>query len=88
MAGEVLAVTLSVEQLRELMRAAVREELENHSGPKEILVISEAAEFLQMHPKVLSKKAAAGEIPAHKFGPEWRFLRSELLAHIAGKKVA
>lgn len=81
-------VVMTAAQVEALMRAAVRAELENHSGPKEVLVISEAAEFLQMHPKVLSKKAAAGEIPAHKFGPEWRFIRAELLAHIAGKQVA
>ncbi|MBN1552400.1 HEAT repeat domain-containing protein [bacterium] len=49
---------------------------------KEILNIKEAGEYLSIHPEVLRKKAASGEIPGKKLGSgkksPWRFHKADL----------
>ena len=77
-AKNTLLVTLTIGDLAELVRKCVREELEQHSPPdvKEVLTLDEAAKLLDLHPKVLQKKARDGEIPGSKLGSGWRFMRS------------
>src|SRR5688500_5797644 len=84
-----MIVTLTVEQLKALVRSELKEmeaRLAN-AGPKEVLLLEEAAEFLGYHSKAVVKRAKPGEIPAHKIGQEWRFLRSELIAYVAAQPV-
>ena len=50
---------------------------------KEVLTGQEAASFLRLSTKTLYERAAAGLIPGKKVGRPWRFLRSELEAHLA-----
>ena len=42
----------------------------------------EAAAFLGMHADTLRERAAKGIIPGAKVGKEWRFLVSDLAAHL------
>src|SRR5690348_3284256 len=84
-----LALTLTVEQLRELVRKAVREELTHRTqDAPAVLTLEQAAKLLDMHPKVVVKYARTGGLPSHKIGPEWRFLRSELIGWVASSEVA
>jgi len=43
------------------------------------LSLSEAAEFLKLHPMTLAAKARAGEIPGAKLGKRWVFLEVDLM---------
>lgn len=45
----------------------------------ELLTSDEASEFLRISKTTLYKLARDGEIPAHKIGREWRFLKNVLL---------
>ena len=77
-----LAVTLTIEQLSELVREQLRAELERVklSGIKEVLTLSEAAEFLDRHPKKVMELVRAKHLPAHYISErEPRFKRTELL---------
>jgi excisionase family DNA binding protein len=49
----------------------------------EILTLEEAAALLRVSDDVLRARAQAGELPARRFGEEWRFARSALLAWLA-----
>lgn len=82
-------VVLEVEQLRSLIREAVRAELANVRQPEEWLDVKGAAEYLGLCREYLCKLARRGEIPASRLGRDWRFRRSELDAHMAkqGRKV-
>jgi excisionase family DNA binding protein len=78
-----LAVTLTVEQLAELVRKAVRDEVARlpQSGAREVLTLPEAAELLGRHPKVVMQLVRTGSLPAHFISErEPRFKRTELLA--------
>jgi excisionase family DNA binding protein len=44
-----------------------------------------AAILLKVSTKTLLRLARAGELPARKVGREWRFEKSALLDHIAGR---
>jgi excisionase family DNA binding protein len=45
---------------------------------EQLLTSNEAARILRIHPKVLERKAKAGEIPALKVGKFWRYRASAL----------
>ena len=77
-----LALNLTVEELAELMREQLRTELERMKlgGTKEVLTLSEAAEFLDRHPKKIMELVRAKRLPAHYISErEPRFKRAELL---------
>lgn len=50
---------------------------------REVLTTAQAAEFLQVHPKVIGRYVKSRKLPAHRIGREYRFLRSELICWIA-----
>jgi excisionase family DNA binding protein len=54
---------------------------------KEILTREEAAELVQLHPKVLVRYISEHGLPAHKIGSEYRFRRSELLQWINSQRI-
>lgn len=77
-----LAVTLTVEELGELVRGQLRAELERVKlgSAKEVLTLIEAAEFLDRHPKKVMELVRAKRLPAHYISErEPRFKRTELL---------
>jgi hypothetical protein len=82
-AREALAVTLTVEQLSELVREQLRVELERmpHGNVKEVFNLTEAAAFLDRHPKKVMELVRDKLLPAHFISErEPRFKRTELLA--------
>jgi hypothetical protein len=46
------------------------------------LNLTEAAEFLKMHPEELRRRAKLGEIPGAKVGKSWVFILQDLADHI------
>jgi excisionase family DNA binding protein len=38
----------------------------------------EAANFLRIHPRTITRMARAGQIPGFRIGTHWRFLRSDM----------
>lgn len=48
----------------------------------EILTTKEAADFLKLHEKTLSRLARQGKLPGNKIGGEWRFLKEDLVGWI------
>lgn len=83
------AVTLlTAEQLRAIVREAVREELKLvRSEDSDVLDTEAAGELLRMHPAVVARRAKKHELPGHQLpGGQWRFRRAELLAWLAEQK--
>jgi excisionase family DNA binding protein len=80
-----LAVTLTVDELEDLVRRVVRQELAAHvaAPAAEVLTREEAAELLRLHPHVLAKWVRTRGVPGQKVGSHWRFRRGELLAWLA-----
>ncbi len=80
---------ISREQLKELVREAVREEIgaPRVAEEREVLTREQAAELLQIHPDILVRYVRNESLPAQKIGPEWRFMRSELLAWLEARAV-
>lgn len=83
-----LAVTLTTEQLADLIRAAVRAELaEQRPKPlASVLTSEEAANFLKLPIDTLRKRVRKGEIPSFKIGALLRFRVSELEAFVKESK--
>lgn len=50
---------------------------------QDVMTAQQAAEFLQTSRDTLIRKARAGQLPAAKFGREWRFRRADLDAWLA-----
>jgi excisionase family DNA binding protein len=54
----------------------------------EVMTLVEAAKFLRVCGHTLSKHARDGKVPGQRIGREWRFLRSELEAHLRKTNVS
>lgn len=81
-----LAVTLTVDQLRALIREAVAES----SAPpsREVLTLAECAELLHRHPKVVMQCVRERGLPAHFISErEPRFIRCEVLEWLRDLKL-
>ena len=77
-----LAVTLTVDELSELVRLAVRAELAMGvvAPVKEVMMLTEVAELLGRHPKVVASLVREKGLPAHYISErEPRFKRAEVL---------
>ncbi len=50
--------------------------------PADVLDSRAAGKLLGLHPKVVERRARAGEIPAHQLpgGRKWRFMRADVMA--------
>ncbi len=48
-----------------------------------VLTLRQAAALLQLCERTVRELAAAGELPGHRVGQRWRFLRAELLEWLA-----
>ncbi len=54
----------------------------------EYLTAEQVAEKLQMHPTIVRRMLAAGELPGRKLGKSWRVVASELHEFMLGKTPA
>lgn len=73
-------VVLGREELRELVRDAVREALEERPRAPEWIDTAAAAELLQVTPRHVTKLAKSGELPGTQLGKLWRFRRADVEA--------
>lgn len=71
-------------ELEALIKRAVREALDHRTEPMEWLNSKAAATLLGISTRTLTKRAAAGEVPAHRIGRLWRFSRAELERCLTG----
>src|ERR1700689_3348481 len=49
----------------------------------EVLSLEEAAAFLKLPPDAVRRRAEEGDLPGRRFGKEWRFARTAVLAWLA-----
>jgi excisionase family DNA binding protein len=72
---------LTTDEVRELVRSVMREELANHRNPgREVLTAEHVAEMLEVHVRTVAKLVVRDGLPAHRLGREYRFNRAEVLA--------
>ena len=72
---------LTTDEVRELVRSVLREELANHQNPAtDVLTAERVAEMLEVHVKTVAKLVVRDGLPAHRLGREYRFRRAEVLA--------
>jgi excisionase family DNA binding protein len=83
-----MLVTLTVEELIELIRGIVRDELQEHSrSHPRVLTTAQVAERLGLHPKTVARLVRLEGLPAHRLGAvgEYRFLATEVDTWVAGR---
>jgi excisionase family DNA binding protein len=81
-------VLMSPEEVRDLVRNAVREELTSHRDPeRDVLTAEQVADMLAVHIKTVAKLVTRDALPAHRLGREYRFNRNEVLAWLAERAV-
>lgn len=81
-ANEIRVVTLTELELEGLLERAAAAAVAKVNTP-EVLTAEEAGELLRLHEQTIQRMAKDGVLPAHRVGREWRFRRSELLAHLS-----
>lgn len=86
MSEPVHVVTITVDQLREIVDDAVTQALDRqrHAGCDEWLDTDEAARLLRVHTRTVAKLAKSGALPATRVGRLWRFRRSDVEAYMSG----
>lgn len=86
-----LVVHMTGEQLAELVRDAVRAELERRerdAGPaSEWLDAEQAAGIVKVHPRTIRNLATNGALPGTRVGKQWRFRRADLDAYLLRMRV-
>lgn len=87
-AGSSRVIVVSVDELAELVRDAVRAEFERRDDrpePCDWIGVPEAAELLGVHPDTVGKMARKHGLPVHRVGRKLRFRRSELEAWVESR---
>ena len=51
----------------------------------ELLTTEEAAAYLRLHPRTISRLIKQGELPGVKVGRQWRVRRADLEARLRGR---
>ena len=74
-----ILITLSVDELKNLVRDCLREEL-NLKKEKEILSFRETMDLLGISASTLNKMKAEGKVPFRKAGKRILFQRKEVIA--------
>lgn len=55
-------------------------------APEEYISSVEAAVILRLHPETVRRLSREGELPFHRSNWQYRYLRSELVRYMAGKR--
>jgi excisionase family DNA binding protein len=77
--GDVRIITITPDELRALVREAVREEMAaKHVDPVEWIDATEAAKLLGVGTRTIQRLAKAGELPCTKLGTLLRFNRAAI----------
>lgn len=81
-------VLMSPEEVRDLVRTAIREELTSQRDPeRDVLTAEQVAGMLAVHVKTIAKLVARDGLPARRLGREYRFHRDEVLGWLAERAV-
>jgi excisionase family DNA binding protein len=81
--SDVRIITCTPDELRALVREAVREEMAStRVEPVEWIDASETAKLLGVHPRTVAKLAKAGKLPCTHVGTLLRFNRAEIDRHM------
>ena len=81
-------LVLTAEEVRDLVRTAVREELASQQHPeRDVLTAEHVADMLAVHVKTVAKLVVCDGLPARRLGREYRFNRDEVLAWLAERAV-
>jgi excisionase family DNA binding protein len=60
---------------------------DRHGGAaKEVLILAELAERLRVPTDEIRVRAARANLPARRFGDEWRFVRATVLAWLGSQR--
>jgi excisionase family DNA binding protein len=75
-------LVMSPDDIREIVRSVMREELANHhqNPGSEVLTAEHVAEMLEVHVRTVAKLVVRDGLPARRLGREYRFSRAEVLA--------
>ena len=85
-AATVSIVTIGAAELEQRIESAVRRAIDNHASmPIEWFTTNQAAEFLGIHVRTVTKLAFSGELPGSRIGKLWRFERKALEKWIADR---
>lgn len=57
-------------------------------GAPEILTAEQAAQLLQVSTRTVLQLARNGDLPGHKVGRAWRFVREDVLVYVRGERMA
>ena len=52
----------------------------------ELLTCEEAAAYLRVHPRTVTRLLTAGRLPGVKVGRQWRLRKADLDAYLAGER--
>jgi excisionase family DNA binding protein len=81
-----LAVTLTVDELEQLVERAVTRAV-GQRPDSDVLTRDEVAQLLQIHPRVVVTYVRTRGMPGKQVGRSWRFRRSEVLAWLEEQAV-
>lgn len=76
--NNVVFLSLSIEELKDIVRDAVKQEL-NLKNEKELMTFKETCDFLRCSASALNKWKSENKIPYKKLGKRVFFSRSEVL---------
>lgn len=82
------AFTLSVDDLRSLVREEVAKALKVTGGADEAIGCFAVAKLLGIHPKTAARWARTRGLPGRKVGGEWRFVRAAVMRWLQEKEAA
>jgi excisionase family DNA binding protein len=74
-----MLVTLTVEQLRSLIREEVRGELGNTNASSTYMTVDQVAELLQVNARTVRNWVRSEGLPAMRVGAEYRFRRENVV---------
>jgi excisionase family DNA binding protein len=84
-----IAASLTVDQLRHIVRKEIDAALATRAPVEGLLTTAEMAAVLKIHPKTLARRVRLEGLPAHRTGDgagEYRFKMSEVDAWLAARR--
>jgi excisionase family DNA binding protein len=78
--GTTMIVTMTQDQLRELVGTAVREAIGQSSPAPDFLTMEQAAALMQVHERTIRNWVTKCGLPALRAGGEYRFRRESVIA--------
>lgn len=84
--SQTVLLSLSLDELRSIVRDAVRAEIESHASERDVMTAKQVAEMLNTHPVVVRRYVRTRDLPANKIGTSYRFKRADVLEWLEKQK--